>query len=80
MGGPRVTIEKFIDRARSIHKEKYDYTKSIYQTYHKKLIITCKVHGDFAQSPAHHLAGKGCKKCMSITLRKPLLRQMKVLL
>ena len=28
-----------------------------------KVIITCKEHGDFEQSPAHHLRGQSCPIC-----------------
>ena len=29
----------------------------------EKVIITCKEHGDFLQSPNGHLNGHGCYKC-----------------
>jgi hypothetical protein len=48
-----------------LHKNKYSYKKSIYKDTHKKVIIICPEHGEFLQSPEHHLKGNGCKKCAS---------------
>lgn len=55
--------EEFIDRAISIHGNKYDYKKSKYKGNLKPLIITCKIHGDFNQKPSEHLSGSGCSAC-----------------
>lgn len=57
------TIEKFIIDANKIHKNKYNYDKTIYENRYSKVIITCPVHGDFEQIPHDHLAGHGCGKC-----------------
>ena len=60
----RGDIEKFIKKAREIHGNKYDYSKSIYGKNNKeKIIITCPIHGDFKQSPHDHLSGYGCRQC-----------------
>lgn len=60
----RVTTAIFIDRARSIHGEKYDYSKTIYTIAKEKIIITCKVHGDFSMLPGSHTFLKqGCSTC-----------------
>lgn len=53
----------FIKKARNIHGDKYDYSKSIYVHDHTKLKITCPLHGDFEQLPTNHLAGQGCYYC-----------------
>lgn len=55
--------DSFIVRATNLHGGKYDYTKSIYTGYSGKIIITCKVHGDFEQAPTNHLRGQGCYDC-----------------
>lgn len=57
------TLETFISDARKIHGGKYDYSKSMYNGVHTKLIITCPIHGDFQQRPNDHLHGQGCKEC-----------------
>lgn len=56
-------IEKFVQKAKAVHGDKYDYSKSVYKRSHAKLIIVCKKHGDFLQTPNSHLNGSGCKKC-----------------
>ena len=62
----KLTTEEFIKRAMDIHGNLYDYTKTEYVNYDTKLIITCPKHGDFKQSPTHHLNGEGCPKCRYI--------------
>lgn len=59
----RLTTEEFITKAREVHGDKYDYSKSVYTTKKEKVIITCPIHGDFEQSPDGHLRGQGCPKC-----------------
>lgn len=59
----KLTTEIFIERAQKIHGHKYKYDKSLYQSTDNKIIITCKIHGDFEQSPYYHLRGNGCKEC-----------------
>ena len=59
-----ITTEEFIERSQKIHGDKYIYSKSKYISAHKKCIITCKVHGDFEQTPNSHIDKKyGCRKC-----------------
>ena len=53
----------FIEKARSVHGDKYDYSKSVYVNSKTKLTITCKAHGDFEQIPNSHLCGSGCPDC-----------------
>jgi very-short-patch-repair endonuclease len=57
------TTEQFILEAKAKHDDKYDYSKVIYTKKDNKIIITCKIHGDFEQCANSHLQGKGCKKC-----------------
>lgn len=59
--------EEFIAKAKTTHGNKYDYTKSKYTNCKDKVIITCPVHGDFTQSPSHHLRGTGCPQCAAST-------------
>jgi predicted nucleic-acid-binding Zn-ribbon protein len=44
----------------------YDYSKVIYINSQTKVIITCKIHGDFDQIPNSHLQGCGCNECGKI--------------
>lgn len=60
----RLTKEEFIKRAKKVHGNKYNYHKSLYKTMHEKIIITCKKHGDFKQTPLNHIFDEnGCPKC-----------------
>lgn len=63
VGNHKMTTETFIKRAREIHGDKYDYSKSVYVNSKTKLIISCPEHGDFEQSPDKHLSGHGCPMC-----------------
>lgn len=57
------TIDKFIEQARKIHGNKYDYSKVKYIDIHTKVCIICPKHGEFYQNPNNHLNGHGCPKC-----------------
>lgn len=59
------TLDQFIEEARQVHKDKYDYSKAIYKDTHTKLCIICPKHGEFMQEPNNHLHGYGCVKCMA---------------
>ena len=57
-------IEDFIIKANEKHNNKFDYSKVIYINSNTHVIIICPEHGEFAQSPHHHLGNKfGCNKC-----------------
>ena len=57
------TTTEFIEKAKKIHDNKYNYSKVRYTVSINKIIITCPEHGDFLQTPKSHLAGYGCIKC-----------------
>lgn len=59
----RKTTEEFIEEARAIHLDKYDYLRVVYTGNTDKVEIICKEHGTFLQTPADHLTGSGCPKC-----------------
>lgn len=60
-------IETFIFKANKVHNNKYDYSKTKYINAHTKLIINCKIHGEFEQLPCDHLNNEaGCSKCKNI--------------
>ena len=50
-------------KANQKHNFKFNYNKVNYIGTHKKVKITCKIHGDFLQMAYEHLAGRGCPKC-----------------
>lgn len=57
------TKETFVNKAKVIHDDKYDYSNSIYKGSYEKTCIICKVHGKFWQTPHNHLKGQGCPQC-----------------
>lgn len=63
----KITIEEFIERARKVHNDKYEYPNVVYKGMHEKVCIICPKHGEFWQTPANHLSGKGCPECGNIS-------------
>lgn len=53
----------FIEKARKIHGNKYDYSKVEYINSQVKVCIICSEHGEFWQTPNKHLIGHGCAQC-----------------
>lgn len=66
------TINNFIESAKKIHGDRYDYSKSIYVNNKTKLTIICKEHGEFEQSPNRHNAGSGCPLCGKLLVLKEI--------
>ena len=57
-------VSSFVQEARSIHGNLYDYSKVEYKTNKTLVVISCPVHGDFYQRPLNHIKDKqGCPKC-----------------
>lgn len=69
-GRKKKTTETFIEQAKVVHGDDYIYDHTIYNGAHELSLIFCPsdeygyLHGDFKCSPANHLAGKGCPKCV----------------
>lgn len=61
--GKKLTTEEFIERARKVHGDKYDYSGTDYINNRNKVCIFCPEHGEFWQAPSDHLKGQGCPKC-----------------
>lgn len=57
------TTKRFVERARKVHGNRFDYSKVAYESVHQKVTITCFEHGDFDQTPNAHLKGSGCIRC-----------------
>lgn len=77
----RLSNDKFIDKAKLIHNNKYDYSKVNYKCLNKNVLIICKIHGEFMQSPYNHLKGSECSKCAhknSSSISKEWLNMLKI--
>ncbi len=59
----RLSIDKFINKSKEIHGNKYDYSLVVYINSKTKIKIICPIHGQFIQAPEKHLSGQGCKQC-----------------
>ena len=57
--------ENFIEKAKKVHDDKYDYSLVDYKSAIEKVKIICPKpgHGTFEQSPNKHLGGRGCPIC-----------------
>ena len=66
----KLTTEEFIERARKVHGDKYNYSKVNYVKNDIEVCIICPIHGDFLQTPKQHLRGQGCRKCFNDRQRK----------
>lgn len=63
----RVSKKEYLKRFKEVHGGTYDYSKSVFKTCQDKIIIICKEHGEFKQTPLNHSKGHGCLKCAEKT-------------
>mgnify|MGYP003642276624 FL=1 len=64
----RSNTDKFIEDAKKIHGDKYNYSKVDYKSNGEPVTIICKTHGDFQITPNGHLNKEaGCRKCSTNT-------------
>lgn len=66
----KYNTETFINEAKKIHGDFYNYEKTNYVNMTTKLCVTCPVHGDFWVLPYVHLKGHKCRQCAPLTNRK----------
>ena len=66
-------ISIFIEKAKEVHGDKYDYSKVEYVNNETKICIICPEHGEFWQTPSAHLRGQGCPDCNNSTLESEML-------
>ena len=57
------TTSEFVELAKVVHGNEYDYSKVEYKNNREKVCIICPEHGEFLQSPNAHLRGAGCPLC-----------------
>lgn len=62
-GHNKLDTESFIDKAKLLYADRYDYSLVDYKLSKEKIKIICKNHGVFEQSPGSHLSGRGCPDC-----------------
>lgn len=76
----KLTQEEYIQRAKSVHKEDFDYSNSIYRGMEKPINIIChkkdrfgNEHGEFTTIARDHIYKKyGCPKCIETYLEQEI--------
>lgn len=63
-------LQRFLEKAVSVHGDRFDYSSAIYRGSSEKLEITCRDHGPFWMSASAHLVGQKCPLCYDV-FRKP---------
>lgn len=69
-----ISANKFFQQALLVHGPRYDYQSVLlkeslpehspnYLNIDAPVFIRCPYHGDFMESPRHHLEGRGCPSC-----------------
>lgn len=58
----KLTKEEWIEKARKVHGDKYDYSLVDYNGSKEYVTIICPIHGKFEQRAGNHLK-YGCSKC-----------------
>jgi hypothetical protein len=56
--------EEYLRRCVEKHGDLYDYSRSVFGNNATKVIIRCKIHGDFLQPPITHMNGAHCPRCV----------------
>ena len=59
----KLTKDEWIQKAKKVHDDKYDYSKVKYKCSADKVCIICPEHGEFWQNANSHLRGSGCPIC-----------------
>lgn len=73
-----LTADEFVSRAMEVHGERYDYSKVVYAGDGEKVVIVCRQHGDFMQSPSNHKKGHGCAECASINRARSRVKRAEI--
>lgn len=62
-GNEKLTTSEFIEKAKKLHHNKYNYDTVDYVNAKTKVKIVCNLHGEFEQLALNHLSNHGCPKC-----------------
>lgn len=73
----RLTVKEFIEKARKVHGDKYNYDLVKYKNNKTKVEIICPKHGSFFQTPHGHLSGKGCPYCKTWKTQEKIFNLLK---
>jgi hypothetical protein len=62
----QLTTEQYIERAKAIHGDTFDYSDTVYTSMDKRIIIRCRKHGIFECLAGNHVNQRiksGCPYC-----------------
>lgn len=61
----QLSQQDFIQKAKDIHGDKYDYSKSVFSGMNNKITVVCPKHGEFTLRANSHVNSQkvGCPKC-----------------
>ena len=59
----KLNTDSFVERARYIHQNRYDYSQLKYKNMYSMIKIGCPIHGEFRQRANNHINGQGCPIC-----------------
>ena len=69
--------ENFIEKAKKVHGDKFDYSQVVYERSCLKVKIKCNRCGQyFYQTPNNHLTGQGCPYCKDALNSKKQLKSL----
>lgn len=67
VGNKLMDKSMFLEKSKSIHGDKYDYSLTNYTSSKLKVDIICDKHGIYSQRPCDHINQKqGCPKCIGL--------------
>lgn len=67
----RMSAKQFLEKARTIHGDEFEYDLSNWHSSTRKIRVKCKDHGWFEQMPYQHVNGKQkCMKCYRSVIAK----------
>lgn len=75
-----LTQKQWIEKCQELHKNKYDYSKSVYTKASAKITIICPHHGPYSSAAILHINGHGCNACYRspITTESFILKAKKI--
>jgi hypothetical protein len=59
----KLTTQEYLNKAKTVHGDKYDYSETLYKDSRQPIKIICKEHGVFFKNAKSHLYGYGCNYC-----------------
>lgn len=63
----KLPYDEFVKRANLVHNNAYDYSNIEYKNLHDRILLSCKIHGDFTVTVEGHLSGCHCPACSNST-------------